>query len=240
MRSVWLGSLFVAMATLSACGASQPPVLTPEQVPAAFIAATQAADRTMHMQWDGTYSVGALGALTTPFSATLDFAGADYAGTLSAAMNAPDFKQGGTQQTEIALVGGQAYQRTSYSNGWQPVANLPSSFDPFQGLAATDIAYVAQETKDGARVHHLRVTDVSTMATSIFGGLSGTGVGPVSFDGGHSAFDIWVDAAAHPVSATLNLSTDAEPSDFGAISVTSTYTFTNWGADIYIVPPNTA
>jgi hypothetical protein len=222
----------------AACSPAAAPALTADQVPAAFVAASQAADRTMHMDWNGTYGMGGVGAETMPFSATIDFAGADYAGTFTASTNAPDLKpEVGTGQTEIALVGGQGYQRSEYSNGWQRMTPAPPSLDPFQGLTAADVAYVAQETRDGARVHHLRLTNMSGLASTIFSGLAGGSVGPVRFNADNSTFDVYVDAAGHPVAATLNLGTDAIASDFGAISVTSTYAFTNWGGQFYIVAP---
>src|ERR1051326_4657982 len=117
-----------------ACAPAAEPVLTPDQVPAAFVAATQATDRTMHMDWTGTFSRGAIGAPAMPFSATIDFAGSDYAGTFSGSAGGPEMKPGVDSRTEIALVGGQGYQRSQYSNGWQRMTPAPPSLDPFLGL----------------------------------------------------------------------------------------------------------
>jgi hypothetical protein len=231
---LWLGLMALIAA---ACTTAAPPVLTPDQVPAAFVAATQATDRTMHMEWTGTYSMGALGALTTPFSASIDFSASDYAGSVSAAPNAPDEKPGANNQSEIAFVGGQGYQRTPYSSGWQRIGGAAPSLDPFQGLDLGEVQYVGQEVRNGATVQHVHITDVSGVASTIFNGLSGSSLGPVHFDATNSMFDVYVDDAARPVGATLNLGTDANPSEFGAIRVTSTYQFSNWGAEFYIVAP---
>lgn len=193
------------------------------------------------MHWAGTYGMGGLGAVSTPIDATFDFAGEDYAGTISTQMSiGPEGKPDSSTEVEIAVVGGQGYQRSagSGSGGWEKTTDQPQTVDPLRGLKEADIEYVGLATVDSRELHHLRVKDVSTMVATIFGGLNGRlPGGAVSFDNENSGFDIYVDATAHPVSASLNLATGASPGEFGVISLTSKYEFSNWGAEIYIVPP---
>jgi hypothetical protein len=241
MRSTIVTVSLVAL-TLAACGGEAPQPLAPADVPAAFIALTQAADRTMHMEWSGTYAMGGRGAMTTPFTATLDFAGNNFAGTVSSSSGAPDFKPGTETTTQIAYVDGQAYQFTPYSSGWQAYGSgngngMPTNLDPMRGLTVQGVEYVGAEERGGASVHRLRVTDLTGIANGLFSSLVGSDQGPTQFAGEDSSFDVYVDATAHPLSATLNLSTGAEPSDFGTISMTAEYVFSNWGIEMYIVAP---
>jgi hypothetical protein len=232
-------STAVLVSVAAACGAGEQPPLTPADVPAAFIKLTQAAERTMHMEWTGSYSMGGLGATASQFTATFDFSGDNFAGTMSASNGAPDGKPG-DMTTQIALVDGQAYQLQPYSSGWQVATNsgMPTNLDPLRGLAIEAVEYVGQESREGATVHHLRVTDLSNFASGLFSGITGgMDSGPTRFTTDNSSFDIYVDSAARPLDATLSLSTTAQPTDFGAISMTSTYAFSNWNAEIYIVAP---
>ena len=231
--------MLIAAAVLAAgCGAAPAPPLSAEQLPAAVVALTQATGRTMHMEWDGTYSTAELEGRSLPFNAVLDFAGADYAGTISVPREAV---KGGIDvpapYTEIALVDGQAYQRTSYQGFWQQVDARPRSFDPFGGLTPADIVYVGQEKRDGADVHHLRLADASALAATLFGGPGGGMPAPVRFSAAESTFDFYVDATGTPLSAELVLASPSAPNDFRGPSVSSTYEFSNWGADIDIISP---
>jgi hypothetical protein len=221
------------LAGVAGCAGPAGP-LTAEQIPAAFIVQTQAADRTMHIEWAGTFAMEGLGPGTTPFTATIDFAGDDFAGTMSTQPN-PDGKPGPFVDFEIAFVGGQAYQRTSFGV-WEKVENQFGTLDPLRGLSADDLAYAGHVAESD--LHQLNVPDPSPLFGTLFNGLSsGLPGGPVNFDEASSTFDIFVDAQARPVRATLNLATGPNPTDFGTISLTSTYEFSNWGSEIYIVPP---
>jgi hypothetical protein len=224
--------------TFAACGGGPPQPLAADQIPAAFIALTQAPDRTMHMEWTGTYKSGQLEALTLPFNAVLDFAGNNYAGTIAVPGNRD---KGGVlvpaPYTEIAFVDGQAYQRTSYQGVWQHARTQPRSFDPFHGLSLGQIAYVGLEQRDDGDMHHLRLIDASPLAALLFDGPGGAMPGPVRFAADSSTFDFLVDANGRPVSAALELASAQDPNDFSGPSVSATYKFSNWGAEIYIIPP---
>ena len=227
------------LAALAGGCAGAPTALTPEQIPTTFIGLVSAPNRTMHMEWTGTSGMAGRGAATTPFSASFDLAGDDFAGRITTQMNFDVEEQGGqSSTTEMALVGGQAYSRTPFSGGWQRLQNgdMPIGVDPLRKLELDDIQYVGSETRDGTDVHHVRVLNVANVAAGLFGGLI-NGLGTVSFDPASSSFDVYVDADAKPVSARLQLTTDADPDEFGTINLTSSYAFTNWGAEIYIVAP---
>ena len=64
-----------------ACGAGTPAPLTPDQVPAAFVALTGKPDRTVHMEWSGSTSLG--GGAGQAFDASFDLAGQNYAGSVT-------------------------------------------------------------------------------------------------------------------------------------------------------------
>lgn len=237
--SARLGLAVAAAALLAGC-AGPPTPLTPDQVPAAFIALATAPARTMHMEWSGTFGSGEAGA-TTPFTASFDFAGADFAGLISISAGfGPEGRPGQTIDVEWALVAGQTYQRTQFSadGRWEKVDTPLGTLDPLRELSTGDVEYVGVEAAEGRQLHHLRVADLSSLTTSMFNGLGGTfGGGIVAFDPDRSTFDFRVDDTAHPVSATLNLTTTRGQADFGAVSLSSDYTFSDWGAEIYIVPP---
>jgi hypothetical protein len=216
--------------------------LAPEQIPAAFVAQTQANDRTMHMEWSGTYTAGEVDGRTFPFSAVLDFAGTDYAGTITA----PGERETGgvlapRPHTEIAFVDGRAYQRTSYQGVWQSdwsSARVPPRFfDPFHGLTVDQLEYVGREERGGAQVHHLRLINAAPLAATLFGGTGGGMPYDVRFTADESEFDIYVDDRAQPVSAVLEFAAISGASDFRGPSVTSTYVFSKFGEYIDIIPP---
>jgi hypothetical protein len=230
-------SFSAAALTAVACGGPTPP-LTPVQIPAAFVALASAPQRTMHMEWTGSFAMEGLGAGTTPFTATVDFAGDDYAGTMSTQPSADGKRERESFiDLEIAFVGGQAYQRSSFSDGgWEKVENQFGTLDPMRGLSVDDLTYGGHIAEGD--LHQLHIPDPSGLFGTLFNGLSsGLPGGPVSFDAASSTFDVVVDAQARPVRATLNLATGPNPTEFGTISLTSTYEFSNWGAEIYIMAP---
>jgi len=232
------GTLIAIALALAACGGGPAEPLSAEQIPAAFIALSQASDRTMHMAWTGTYVTGELEGRTFPFDAAIDFAGNNYAGTIAV----PGERKRGdivapAPHTEIAFVDGQAYQRTSYQGVWQVARVHPRTFDPFYGLTLDQIEYVGREQRDGADVHHLRLIDASPLATRLWGETDGAMPGVVRFAPETSTFDFYVDAQGRPVSAALELASAQNANDFSGPSVSSTYQFSNWGAEIYIIAP---
>jgi hypothetical protein len=234
-------ALAACLTAVVGCAGPAATPIPPEQIPAAFIALSQATDRTMHMEWTGTYAMGDVDAATMPISGTFDFAGDDYAGTITTEVGIePGAKPGaGSNSIEIAVVGGQGYQRPTITgaSGWQKTSDQPRTVDPLRGLTAVNIDYVGRETLNGRDLHHLRVRELSALLGTLFAGLSKLPTGLGSFDTASSSFDIWVDADAVPVSANLKLATGNNPTDFGVISMDSSYEFSNWGAEIYIVAP---
>lgn len=233
--------LAVFVAGLGGACAGSPAPLTADQIPAAFIELVGAPNRTMHMEWTGTAAMAGRGAATTPFNGSFDFAGEDFAGSITTQMSGEVNEQPGTEtnSTELAFVGGQAFTRTPYSGGWQQseAGGLPMGLDPLRNLELDDIEYVGTETRDEIDVHHLRVTDIESVASGLFSGLFAVQGGAAAFDASASSFDVYVDATAKPVSASLQLTTDADTDEFGTINLTSSYTFSNWGVEIYIVAP---
>ena len=169
----------------------------------------------------------------------IDFAGANYAGTIAV----PGERKRGdavvpAPHTEIAFVDGQPYQRTSYQGTWQRARVHPRTFDPFYGLTLDQIEYVGREQRDGADVHHLRLIDAGPLAARLCGVIRTAPCrGVVRFVADTSKFDFYVDADGRPVSATLELATVQDPNDFSGPSVSSTYRFSNFGTEIYIIPP---
>lgn len=230
--------MVLVAAVASGCGGEPPKPLSADEIPAAFIALSQARERTMHMEWTGTYMSGELDGRTLPFDAVIDFAGPNYAGTIAV----PGERKRGdlvvpAPHTEIAFVNGQAYQRTSYQGVWQRVSRPGRTLDPFLGLRLDQIEYVGQEQRDGAEVHHLRLVDAAALAADLFDGPGGAMPMPVRFTPAESKFDFYVDANGRPVSATLELASAQDPNDFSGPAVSSTYNFSNFGTEIYIIPP---
>jgi hypothetical protein len=227
----------VLLVALAACGGPPQP-LPADQIPAAFIALTQAPGRTMHMEWSGTYTADELNGGTYPFTAVLDFAGPDYAGTVE--VPSASEKDGGSApaaHTEVAFVDGVQYERTSYQGVWRRTDKPQPFFDPFGGLTAAQVEYAGAEERNGAKVHHLRLLDADALAQRLFGSMQVGLQAPAGFDTYQSEFDFYVDDFAHPVSAALDVAIESAPNDFTGPSVKSTYTFSNWNADIYIIPP---
>jgi hypothetical protein len=226
--------------------------LTPGEIVPAFIAASQSATRTMHMEWQG--------ALTQPnpvpgkpglppdqvnvtFNGIFDFNGPDYAGTTesgSAAFNAG--------QTNYARVGGVAFIDFS-GGGWQRASDFgqpPTEFDPMFALTADDVAYEAADTVAGRAVHRLRVLDpIAVVSRGLFGnGMFGAGP-PTIAEGGQNDYLIYVDPSGIPVEAHMALDlalTVPRGIDTGdmpsAYQMRFDYTFSLWGEPLTISPPN--
>jgi hypothetical protein len=228
----------VATLAFVACASEPPKPLTADQIPAAFIGLTQAPDRTMHMEWTGTYTSAELDGRTFPFGVVLDFAGADYAGTITV----PGERETGgvvgpRPHTEVAFVDGQAYQRTSYQGLWTKARVPPRFFDPFRGLTVDQLVYVGREERDGAQVHHMHVINAAPLAATLFGGTAGGMPYDVRFTADEAKLDIFVDDHGQPVSAALNFASVPGANDFRGPSVTSIYVFSRFGEYIDIIPP---
>ncbi len=217
-----------------ACGAGTPAPLTPDQVPAAFVALTGKPDRTMHMEWSGSTSLG--GGAGQAFDASFDLAGENYAGSVTTP--GESFGKPGADTTiEIALVNGQGYERGTGETAWQRLPTMPLTVDPLRGLGSGDVEYVGQEEHDGQPAHHLRLTNFSPLISGISASLflgSTDGMGD-TFDQTGSTFDVWTDAAGLPTEASI----DVKPGEvvFSGFSLSATYRFSNWNAEIEIIPP---
>jgi hypothetical protein len=228
--------LTVAAAALVvlACGAGTPAPLSPDQVPGAFVALTGKPDRTVHLEWSGSTSMG--GGAGQAFTASFDLAGENYAGSITTP--GESFGKPGADTTiEIALVNGQGYERGAGETAWQRLPTPPSTVDPLRGLGSGDVEYVGQEDHSGQPAHHLRITNYSPLisgisATLLLGASDGMGD---TFDQLGSTFDVWTDAAGLPTEASI----DVKPGDvvFSGFSLSATYRFSNWNAEIEIIPP---
>ncbi len=235
---------FLVAACLSAllALACAPQALTQDQIVPAFIAASQAGTRTMHVEWHGTMnqvSAGdqgsGLGQISQSFDAAFDFSGPDYAGDLTVAVAGI----GQSNQVSYARVGGNSFVNLANS-GWQNAGG--TELDPLFGLTETGLAYEAQDTLDGRVVHRLRVTDP---AAALDGGL----FGQVSFAGGTltlkdpSEYLIFVNSAGIPVGAHLALDyvvaspIDAAPTEL-EWQLQVDYEFSLWGEPVTISAPN--
>jgi hypothetical protein len=208
--------------------------LTPLQVPAAFLALSAKPDRTVHLEWQGTATFAGSGAQA--FDASFDLAGRDYAGSITNPRDAAG-KPGADVAIELAVVNGRGYERGAGETAWQVLSTLPQAIDPLVGLAAADVAYVGQEVRNGEDVHHLSIRNfgplVSGLSTALFMGTP-EGMGE-TFDQQSSTFDVWTDMAGQPIEAAV----EVKPGEvvFGGFSMSATYRFSNWNAEIYIVAP---
>lgn len=242
MRASGIITLF-AVATLGACA---PAALAPDEIVPAFIAASQDAARTMRMEWRGTMSIAQgdipeFGAGNQSISATFDFNGPDFAGTLVTG------SAGGSSSTSYARISGVAFINYADS-GWQRAdsfggANVVLEMDPFHGLTATDLAYEAPDTLDGRAVHRLRVLDpLSTLSGGLF--AQAGEIDPALVENGLSDFVIYVDANGLPVGAhvALDMSMNFVGPELPDGTQTSyqirfDYTFSLWGEPVTITPP---
>jgi len=233
-------------ATLSALGACSPAALTPDEIVPAFIAASQADTRTMRMEWQGTAAMHQRenpafdpGMLNQTISATFDFNGPDFAGTINSGIG------GDTEYVSYARVSGASF--VNYSDaGWQhnvSIGGQPApELDPMHGLTAADVAYEALDSLDGRQVHRLRVLDP---LAALSGGLfdQSTFLGSGLTLNGPSDYLIYVDAEGIPVGAQMALalaaSGNAPDVDFSAVTleIHFEYTFSLWGEPVAISPP---
>jgi hypothetical protein len=228
-------SLFAAMTlALAACAPAAPVALTPVEVPAALLALAAKPDRTVHIEWTGSTSDAAGPA--QQFSAKFDLAGPDYAGSITSA--AANFGKPIPDTTiELASVNGLAYERGQGESTWQQLPNAPTAIDPLRGLAPADIEYVGTEVRDGQDTHHLRIHNFSAVADAINPGLFfGSDTMGEAIDESSSTFDVWTDTAGQPIEAAVDVKPGAVV--FGGAELTANYRFSNWNAEIYIVPPN--
>ncbi|MDL2335319.1 MAG: hypothetical protein QFC55_04745 [Chloroflexota bacterium] len=228
--------------------ACAPAALTQEQIVPAFVAASQADSRTMHMEWQGTMHQVAggdqgsgLGQIDRSLSGAFDFNGPDYAGSITTAVA----QGGGANQISYARVGGVSFVNYSES-GWQSAdafGAAPSELDPMHDLAEAGLTYEAADTLDGRAVHRLRVLDA---AASLAGGL----FDQASFMGGSltlngpSDYLIYVDANGIPVGAhvALDIKLGLTAPDMASpdleYQIEFDYTFSLWGEPVTISPPN--
>jgi hypothetical protein len=227
-----IGLLAAMTLVLAACGAAPPVALTPDQVPNAFLTLTSNRDRTVHIEWSGSTS-GGDGNLPQDFSASVDLAGQDFAGSVKT-----DFGKPGAESTvEFARVNGHSYERGQGEGAWQPLPTEMSAVDPLRALSAADVEYVGAEMRDGQHVHYLRIHNFDSLVNGLVPGIFfGSDTMGGLIDQSSSTFDVWTDTAGQPVEASVDL----EPGVvvFGGRKLTASYRFTNWNADIYIVEPS--
>ncbi len=228
--------------------ACAPAALTPDQIVPAFIAASQADTRTMHMEWQGALNQTAggdqgsgLGMMSSSLEGSFDFNGPDYAGGITSTTVGIG---GSASQVSYARVSGVAF--INYANsGWQradAVLQPAMEIDPLRGLALPDVSYEAADTLNGRSVHRLRVADP---LAALGGALYPTGsFGSVSIvPGGKSEYLVYVDANGIPVAAHLAVDMTMTPPDGGpsisglSYSVSFDYQFTLWGEPVTISPP---
>lgn len=229
------GGLAVAglvVAVVAGCNSGTPPPLTPEQVPAAFLALTSKPARTVHIEWSGSTS-GGDGDLPQDFSASVDLAGQDFAGSVKT-----DFGKPGAESTvEFARVNGHSYERGQGEGAWQPLPTELSAVDPLRALAAADVEYVGAEVRGGQDVHYLRINNFDSLVNGLVPGIFfGSDTMGELIDESSSTFDVWTDTAGQPVEASVDLKPGVIV--FGGRKLTASYRFTNWNADIYIVEPS--
>jgi hypothetical protein len=233
------------LVALAALGCA-PAALTPDQIVPAFIAASQADTRTMRMEWEGTVAMSQgevpvvdPSMLNQTVSATFDFNGPDFAGTLTSVSG------GGSNSVSYARVSGVSFINYSDS-GWQRNDSLGGQpapeLDPMHGLTPADVAYEALDNLDGRQVHRLRVLDP-------LAALSGSLFGQSAFPGseltlnGPSDYLIYVDATGIPVAAQLSLALalngNVRDVDFSEMTyeIHYDYTFSLWGEPVTISPP---
>jgi len=112
-----------------------PAALTQDQIVPAFIAATQADTRTMHMEWQGTMNQlsggdlgSGLGQINQQFTGVFDFNGPDYAGDIVTSLAG----LGQSNSVSYARVAGNSFLNYSGS-GWQSADAFgagPTELDP--------------------------------------------------------------------------------------------------------------
>jgi hypothetical protein len=241
----------LALAAVCACtfaSACAPAVLTPDEIVAAFVAASQDDARTMHMEWTGAIHTNqpqpgrGVTASDISFVATFEFAGPDYEGVMTTSMNGMGM---GSSTTSYAQVGGANFTRFE-GGDWQGIpsgAGPTLAFDPLAGLSAAGVAYEAPDTISGTQVHRIRVADpLGALQRTLFQQGAFTEVGLV--DGGASDYLVYVDAQGIPVAARLvvdvTMQVMIDPAGDGSnveYGMTSDYVFSDWGAPITIIAP---
>jgi hypothetical protein len=249
MKAIGLmATLVVSGVGVSILGACTPAALTPEEIVPAFIAASQADTRTMRMEWQGTVAMSQEsdpvvdpGMLNQTVSATFDFNGPDFAGTMTSVTPG-----GGGSSVSYARVSGvnfvnfsdSGWQRNDFPGGLRAAPEL----DPMHGLTTADVAYEALDTVDGRQVHRLRVLDP---LAALSGGLFAQSAFPGSelTLNGPSDYLLYVDAKGIPVAARLSLalSLDANVRDVNSSNMTYEihfdYAFSLWGEPVTISTP---
>jgi hypothetical protein len=238
---VFAASALVAATVLGAAACS-PAALAPEEIVPAFIAASQAGTRTMHMEWQGTVATGETGlpggAGSSSVNGVFDFNGPDYAGTMTTGLPGSI-----SANVSYARVGGASFVNYADS-GWQRsdvVGATPGELDPMVGLTAADVTYEGLQDLDGRQVHRVRVRDPLAAVKGMFGGLGGFGT-PTLIPGGESEYLIYVDATGAPVGAhvvldmTMGVPFEAEATNID-YSIRWNYTFTLWGEPVTISAP---
>jgi hypothetical protein len=209
----------------SSAAATTPPQGDGVQVVGAFLSLTQAADRSMHMELSGQVVIAGTDPQT--LTAAYDMQGADFAGQTT--IQAPVF---GSFKTQVIVVDGQTFTNT-LDRGWGAETTPRPAQDPFTGLQPADVAYVGPDTVAGAPGYRLRMQDPVGAFVRAMGGSASVGFTDIVVKS--ASYDVLVDAEGRPVSAAFTL--EATTREAGDISVSMSYTFSQWGAQFTIAAP---
>jgi hypothetical protein len=244
MRAVTV--LVVACLSAGLALACAPAALTQDQIVPAFIAASQADTRTMHMDWQGTMQQvsggdqgSGLGQINQSFNGAFDFNGPDYAGAITTALSG----LGQSNQVSYARVSGISFVNYAGS-GWQRADALgpgPTELDPMHDLAEAGVTYEALDSLAGRQVHRLQARDPMAALDGLLG--QSNFLGAALALNGPSDYLIYVDANGVPVAAhlALNVVVTGNAPDVGSpelgYQMQFDYTFSLWGEPVTISPP---
>jgi hypothetical protein len=252
MRARLLVGLFLA-SFATGCGGAPP--LTPDEIVAAFIARNTDPARTYHSELTGTYSSGGPGkpgsSMTMAMTATFDFHGDDYAGTIATQVGAAaGVPTGFNSSVSYVGIGDLSWIRHE-GDQWQRIpadaGAAPTSFDVLPGLSPSDVAYDSAETKDGVPLHRIRLNDPGAVFRRAL--ETGPGMSLTVADG--SEYFLYVDGAGVPVVAQSRLVAsmtfgDGLPPVNGpalpvmpqsSFELSFDHAYSGWGSDITILQP---
>ena len=195
-----------------------------QAIVAAFLALTQDAHRSMHVEVDGSVTFG--GELMT-LRGVNDVSGPDQRGsmTIESAMI-------GDLSVQTVLVGGQTFTNTN-DKGWQFAQDPINSVDPFAGFTAADVTFVGPTSAVGVVTYQLRLSDPVEAFIRAMGSTTGEALRDIVVK--QASYDVVVDAGGQPISAEFTMSATAAQS--GDFTASMRYQFSRWGDAFTIVAP---
>lgn len=246
MRRTCIRTLLVAIATaamLGGCGgpvatagqsavpvsvapASPPPpsvAPTIDRIVASFIAVTQAPDRSMHMDAEGSV---AFAGFEQTLASSHDLDGTDYDGSTTIGS-----EMLGYWSVLTVFVGGRTFTNTN-GMGWMLEKEHSGPKDPFGGLTIEDVVYAGPDPA-AAGVHRLRLSDPIGAFARAMGTSSAEMLRDLQVEA--TEYEVKVDTEGRPLSATFTMAGTSPGA--GDISAALRYSFSEWGADFAIVPP---